>query len=498
MAQRLVTAWSTRLALGVLLFVASAWLDHRTADAQGSPAGSPKRGGVLRVGMIGEPPTLDAHTTTAVITREITINIFEGLFALDARFQPVPLLAEGYEVLDGAKRYAIRLRKDVKFHNGKILTSADVVASLKRWGAMASPGKAVWKNVEAIEAKGPSAIEIRLKEPSGSLLTVLAQVDSAAVIYPKEVIDATGEGQLKEIIGTGPFKFVEHKPDRHIKLVRFDGYAPRAEPASGLAGQRVAYLDELDFLPVPDYATRQAGMVTGEYGYIQQVKPDQYERIKSAAGVEPVVRQALWLGHRGAEHQARADDGQAAAPGDTGGARRRPADARGPGPQGLLPDRSGPVLPGAGVALQGRRGASTTSATGTRRGGSQGGRLPGSTGALDRDHRVRASLQAGRSWPRASSRRSASRSTCRSRTGPRSSSGATSRSCGTPSARRSRSCGADHLVAGPLRVAGLVVQRGEGRGCCRRWAASSTQEALRHLGERPDDVLRGGRAHQDR
>ena len=101
-----------------------------------TPAASqaPRKGGVLRVGMIGEPPSLDAHATTATITREIGINIFEGLYALDARHQPVPLLAEGQEAHDGGKRYLIHLRRDVKFHNGKTLTSADVVASLKRWG----------------------------------------------------------------------------------------------------------------------------------------------------------------------------------------------------------------------------------------------------------------------------------------------------------------------------------------------------------------------------
>ena len=261
-----------------------AWLGVGPAESQ-----NPRKGGVLRVGMIGEPPTLDVHATTAVITREIAINMFEGLYALDAKYQPVPLLAEGHEVLDGGKRYAIRLRKDVKFHNGKPLTSADVVASLKRWGAMASTGKATFKVVEAVEAKGPNAIEIRLREPSGSLLTVLAQVDNAALIYSKDAIDAAGDGQLKEFVGTGPFKFVEHKPDRYIKLARFDGYAARAEAPSGLAGRRTAYVDEILFLPVPDYATRQAGMVTGEYDYIQQVKPDQYDRMKSSPGVETVV-----------------------------------------------------------------------------------------------------------------------------------------------------------------------------------------------------------------
>src|SRR5882762_2788624 len=251
------------------LLTTATWLTASSSQAQAPAA---KKGGVLRVALIGEPPTLDAHATTATITREIVINMFEGLFALDAKHQPVPLLAEGADVLDGARRYVIRLRKDVKFHNGKALT-----------------GKATFKTVEALEAKGPSTIEIRLKEPSGSLLTILAHVDNAAVIYPKEVIEASGEGQLKEYVGTGPFRFVEHKPDRHIKLARFDGYAPRAEPASGLAGQRVAYLDEIYFMPVPDYSTRQAGMLTGEYGYIHQVKPDQYGQIKSAPGVEPVV-----------------------------------------------------------------------------------------------------------------------------------------------------------------------------------------------------------------
>src|SRR5207247_3805809 len=109
-----------------------------------------KTGGVLRIALIGEPPTLDAHATTAVITREIVITIYEGLFALDAKYQPVPLLAESAEALDGGRRYVIHLRNSVKFHNGKTLGAPDVVASLKRWGATSSPGKSVFKNVEAV------------------------------------------------------------------------------------------------------------------------------------------------------------------------------------------------------------------------------------------------------------------------------------------------------------------------------------------------------------
>src|SRR5207237_5402671 len=58
---------------------------------------------------------------------------------------------------------------------------------------------------------------------------------------------------------------------------------------SGLAGHLVAHVEVLLFLPVPDRATRQAGIPTCDDQYIQQTKPDQYDRIKATPGVEPVV-----------------------------------------------------------------------------------------------------------------------------------------------------------------------------------------------------------------
>jgi peptide/nickel transport system substrate-binding protein len=289
MAPRLVNAWITRLTSAALLLLAAGWLDPRAADAQGPPTGGPKRGGVLRVAMIGEPPSLDPHMTTATITREIGAQVFETLYTLDGRFETVPHLAEGHEVQDGGKRYVIQLRKGVRFHNGKELGAADVVASLRRWGAVSSTGKTIFKTVEAVEARGPSTVEIRLREPSVILPTVLGAIGPFAAIYPKEVIDASGDGPLREFVGTGPFRLAEHRPDRHIKLVRFDGYAARSEAPSGLAGQRTAYLDELYFLPVPEEATRYAGLTTAEYGYAQQLRPDHYEGLRTGAGAVPVV-----------------------------------------------------------------------------------------------------------------------------------------------------------------------------------------------------------------
>jgi peptide/nickel transport system substrate-binding protein len=265
---------------------------HAVAQAQETP----RVGGVLKAAMIGEPPSLDLHWTTAVITQQISWHVFEALYTYDRNFAPIPMLAEGHTVTDGGRRYTITLRKGVRFHNGKEMTSADVVPSLNRWGKISTPGKPLWKNVEAVEAKDPYTVVIHLKEPSGSLLFGLGRPNAGAVIYPKDVVAAAGDAQIKENIGTGPYRFVEHKPDRHIKLARFKDYQARAEAPEGYGGKRTAYVDEILFIPVPDVAVRLAGAETGEYHFAQQIKPDQYDRIKGLATVDArIVKPYGWI-----------------------------------------------------------------------------------------------------------------------------------------------------------------------------------------------------------
>jgi peptide/nickel transport system substrate-binding protein len=254
-------------------------------DAQPPSPEQPRFGGVLKVATVGQPPSLDPHWTTAVLTHQIMRHVFETLYTVDKDWSPIPHLAAGHTLTDGGRQYTITLRKGVRFHNGKELTAADVVASLNRWGRMANVGRALWKSVEAVNAKGPYEVVIHLKEPSGALLSGLAYL--TAVIYPQEVIDATGDGQLKQFIGTGPFRFVEHKPDRHVRLARFKEYAARSEPPNGAGGKRVAYLDELLFIPVPDVAARMAGVQSGSYHYSTNIKQDQYERVLTMRSVEP-------------------------------------------------------------------------------------------------------------------------------------------------------------------------------------------------------------------
>src|SRR6201989_289043 len=181
--------------------------------------------------------------------------------------------------------YTIPLRKGVKFHNGKEMSSDDVVASLNRWMEMAPRGKAVAKEVKSVEAKGPNTVVITLSRPYAPLVAHLALSNGFAAIMQKDSIATP----LTQFVGTGPYMFKERKPDQYVQLVRFDGYSARSEPASGYAGKREALLDELRFIPVPNANTRVEGALAGQYHFADLLPVESYARLESAANVKPVL-----------------------------------------------------------------------------------------------------------------------------------------------------------------------------------------------------------------
>ena len=247
---------------------------RRPAHAQ-----EPRAGGVLKVAIIGEPPSLDAHWTTASLTYDVTAHLYEPLYTLDERYGVIPMLAEGHTVSDGGKTWTIRLRRGVPFHNGKECSAEDVVASITRWGRIAAVGKGLFKNVQSMQAKDRYTVELRFGGCAGAVLAALGNASQFPAIYPKEVVEAAGDGQIKDFIGTGPFRFIERVPDRYTRLTRFDRYAARTEATSGYGGKRTAYVDELQFIPVPDVSVRAAGVESGEFHFSDWISPDNYDRL---------------------------------------------------------------------------------------------------------------------------------------------------------------------------------------------------------------------------
>jgi peptide/nickel transport system substrate-binding protein len=254
-------------------------------------SGTPKKGGILKVATIGNPPTLDVHTSTTTIVEQTTFNLFETLFALDAKFVPQPMLADSYSWEDGNKRLVIKLRQGVLFHNDKEMTAEDAAASIERWLKLSALGKTLLPSVSAVKAADKYTMVMELKQPVGTLIAALANPNNMPAIFPKEIVTGAGDNLIppEKIIGTGPYKLAEYAQDRYVRLVRWDKYKPRTEPASGYAGKKEAILDEIQFIPVPEAQTRVAGLQTGEYQFAFQIPQDQFQMLKSNPQLEMVI-----------------------------------------------------------------------------------------------------------------------------------------------------------------------------------------------------------------
>ena len=146
----------------------------------------------------------------------------------------------------------IGLRKGVQFHNGQAMTSADVLASLQRWGEFGSRGSLIFDHVDSVEATGDYEITLKLKEPFGPWKNLMAFINGGPAIYPASVVTgATKEPIAPEnYIGTGPYKFNAWEANRYVELVSFDGYASPDGKADGYGGARVADFDTLRFILV--------------------------------------------------------------------------------------------------------------------------------------------------------------------------------------------------------------------------------------------------------
>jgi peptide/nickel transport system substrate-binding protein len=257
-----------------------------------------KKGGVLRIGNLGEPPSLDPHWGTQTITEVLTNHIFEGLYSLDEKYQPIPMLADGMPAVskDGLT-YTIKLRKGIKFHNGKEMTSDDVVASLLRWSKRSTYGKSLWAQVVDLKATDNYTVELKLKEKSAIVVISLAIPNNFDAIYPREIAEKFPPDQrITEWVGTGPFKLAEWKPDQYIRMTRFDDYKPLPGKQSGYGGAKIVYVDELRWIPVPDAASRAAQLESGDLDVADDLVADAYDRLKANKDVHPVlVKPYYWL-----------------------------------------------------------------------------------------------------------------------------------------------------------------------------------------------------------
>jgi peptide/nickel transport system substrate-binding protein len=245
-------------------------------------------GGELRIALIGEPPSLDLHMSTATVSVLVSAHMFEFLFTWDDEFEIKPELVDDWEVSDDGLTNRLHLRQGVPFHNGDELTAQDAYASIDRWANVLAVGfgQELMEMTDEMEVEDDHTLTFHMNEPFGTFAVALARQSNSCAIYPAELVEEAGDGTLSDLIGTGPYQFIEHVSDQHILVERFEDYAARDEDGpDGYGGRKMGYADTIRFIPVPDEAARVAGIQAGDYDYLESVGSDQFEALEEDPNV---------------------------------------------------------------------------------------------------------------------------------------------------------------------------------------------------------------------
>jgi peptide/nickel transport system substrate-binding protein len=217
-------------ALGALLVAAAP--SARSAE-------TPKRGGMFTYMIPADaPPSFDGHRETTFATAQAAAPFYSVLIRINPQNPGsttdfvCDLCTEMPKPTEDGKTYTFKIRSGVKFHDGSPLTSADVAASWQRIvkppEGVSSARESYMVMVDKVEAPDPTTVVFHLKFPTPAFLPALA--DPFAWIYEKAKLDKDQHWYEKNILGSGPFKFVSYEVGQSIKGERNPDYYHAGQP----------------------------------------------------------------------------------------------------------------------------------------------------------------------------------------------------------------------------------------------------------------------------
>ncbi|HEY5130038.1 MAG TPA: ABC transporter substrate-binding protein, partial [Bradyrhizobium sp.] len=214
---------------------------------------------------------IDPLFTTAYITRDHGYMVYDTLLATDSNFKIQPQMAD-WKVSDDKLTYTFTLRDGLKWHDGAPVTAEDCVASLKRWGKNDNMGQKLMDFTASIEAPDARTITLKLKEPYGLVLDSIGKPSSyVPFMMPKRMAETPAGQQMKEQIGSGPFKFVQAEFQPGVKAVyeKNKDYVPRKEPPSWTAGGKVVKVDRVEWITMADAQTAVNALQSGDIDFME-------------------------------------------------------------------------------------------------------------------------------------------------------------------------------------------------------------------------------------
>ena len=223
---------------------------------------------VLRYVPQADLTVIDPVMTTAYITRYHATMVWDQLYGIDSNLQPHPQMVEGHTVEDDGRLWTFTLREGLRFHDGEPVRGRDCVASIKRWAVRDPMGQALLARIAEMAALDDRRFTIRLTRPFGLVLNCLAKLGPPALLIMPERLALTDPFQsIKEVIGSGPFRFIpgERVVGSRVVYERNLDYVPRSGGTPDwLAGPKLVNFDRVEWHVMPDPGTAAAALENGE------------------------------------------------------------------------------------------------------------------------------------------------------------------------------------------------------------------------------------------
>ena len=221
--------------------------------------------------LTAEPPTLDPHLGFPNVFSSL---IYDRLVYLDRDSRPQPAIAESWEVNDDGATFVFKLRRGVKFHNGREVVAEDVKYSLERLKQPPSPFTADYAAIRAIDVLDGATVRLGFGQPFPGVFKVLAQFTGGEIV-PREAVEQYGD-LARNAVGTGPFSLDRWVPGSELVLTRNPSYYRPGLP----------YLDGITFKIIPDEAGSVAALRAGS---IQHMTIVDYANVR-ALETEPNIK----------------------------------------------------------------------------------------------------------------------------------------------------------------------------------------------------------------
>jgi peptide/nickel transport system substrate-binding protein len=226
--------------------------------------------------------SLDPVWTTADITRNFSLAVYDTLYGFDADFNVQPQMAAGHSISDDGKQWEITLRDGLKFHDGTPVLAGDCVATIQRWGKRDPMGTALMARTDEISAPSDKTIRFRLRTPFPLLSYALAQIYCA--IMPERLAKTDANTQISEAVGSGPFKYLadERVPGQRFVIAKNTDYVPRDSGTPSFnAGPKIVHVDRVVWNFIPDAATAAAALQAGEIDWWENPTIDLVGSLKT-------------------------------------------------------------------------------------------------------------------------------------------------------------------------------------------------------------------------